>query len=294
MGRTVESVEVPTGFFADVYGRKKALVVASFWWLTAVTIYAFADSFVDFLIWEIFFAVAMSFTSGTASAFVYDSLQMLWREKEYKKLWWNALFYGTIAHGVANVIGWFIAEVDLRLTLYVSIPFFLVAVRLHGRCTSQIDKRLSSRNDTCVSCGVLWSVSFSSKESCAGYSSTHESYLRSIIRLCGSINHISNSQVSVSHISVSYLLVSKLSRRSRRNMHMLSRDGSDKSIRWLCWLCSSQWATCSCIILSSCSVFRFVSSSNLFVDLVRRSSLTISTNSQPQTFVRPYSHSSDL
>ncbi len=123
-------LEIPTGYFADVYGRKKTLIIAAATGLIAIAIYSLGHNFFQFLIAEIFFALTVSFTSGTASAFVYDTLQDLGQEKNYKKIWGNALFYGMIALALSSVLGGFIAKIDLRYTLYASIPFFALMIPL--------------------------------------------------------------------------------------------------------------------------------------------------------------------
>jgi MFS family permease len=121
-------LEVPTGYFADIYGRKKTLILASVTLALAITSYSLGHNFYQFLLAEIFFALSMSFTSGTVSAIVYDTLQEIGEEKEYKKVWGNVLFYGLIALAVSNVLGAFIAKIDLRYALYASIPFFTLMI----------------------------------------------------------------------------------------------------------------------------------------------------------------------
>jgi len=117
-------LEIPTGYFADIYGRKKTLVLASASSLIAMTVYSLGYNFFHFLIAEIFFAFSLSFTSGTITAFVYDTLKDLNKEKEYKRIWGNILFYGILAIAFANILGGFIGKINLRYTLYASLPFF--------------------------------------------------------------------------------------------------------------------------------------------------------------------------
>lgn len=121
-------LEVPTGYFADIYGRKKTLIIAAITGAIAITTYSLGHNFFQFLIAEIFFALSVSFTSGTVSALVYDTLQEIGEEKNYKKVWGNVLFYGMIALAVSNVFGGFIAKIDLRYALYASIPFFTLMI----------------------------------------------------------------------------------------------------------------------------------------------------------------------
>jgi MFS family permease len=124
------ALEVPTGYFADVQGRKKTLVFGGITGLIAITIYGLGYNFFHFLVAEIFFSLSVSFNSGTTSAFVYDTLQDLGEEKQYKKIWGNSLFYGMLALALSSVLGGFIAKIDLRYTLYASIPFFAFMIPL--------------------------------------------------------------------------------------------------------------------------------------------------------------------
>ena len=123
-------LEIPTGYFADVYGRKHTLTIAGITGLLAISIYSIGHNFNQFLIAEIFFALSISFSSGTKSAFVYDTLKELGKENQYKKLWGNLLFYGMMSLAVSSIIGGFIGKINLRYTLYASIPFFAAPVLL--------------------------------------------------------------------------------------------------------------------------------------------------------------------
>ncbi len=120
-------LEIPTGYFADAYGRKKSLLVASFFLFLAITFYSTGHNFFSFLVAEIIFAFAISFNSGAASAFIYDTLVGLNQEQEYKKIWGNSLFISMIAVGASGIFGGFIGSYELRYAMYASIPFFLMA-----------------------------------------------------------------------------------------------------------------------------------------------------------------------
>lgn len=127
---SVVVLEVPTGYFADMFGRKKALIIASIANATGIAFYSIGTNFWDFLTGEILMAVGVSFFSGTMSAFVYDTLQELGTEKSYQRIWGNISYYGMIALAVSSILGGFIAEINLRYTLFASIPFFAIAIPL--------------------------------------------------------------------------------------------------------------------------------------------------------------------
>ncbi len=125
---SVVILEIPTGYFADWYGRKKALVIASLFMLAGIIMYSTGNSFSDFLLAEIFFAFYISLMSGTISAFLFDTLQNLGREKEYQKIWGKALSYSMISVAISAIIGGFIARMGLRYTVIASIPFFTLMI----------------------------------------------------------------------------------------------------------------------------------------------------------------------
>lgn len=121
-------LEIPTGYFADICGRKMALVLSGFFFALAITIYSMGCNFLHFLLGETCFAFSASLGSGTWSAFIYDTLIDLQREKQYKRIWGNVLFFGMVALAFSNVLGGLIAKINLRSTLYASIPFFSLLI----------------------------------------------------------------------------------------------------------------------------------------------------------------------
>lgn len=90
---TIVLLEVPTGYFADVFGRRKALIYSSLFSFFGFVIYSLSYNFYQFLLAEILLAFAISLTSGADSALLYDTLKDLKKENLYKKIWGNILCY---------------------------------------------------------------------------------------------------------------------------------------------------------------------------------------------------------
>ena len=67
-------LEVPTGYFADVFGRKLSLVAGNGLAFLGLLVYCFAHEFWGFLAAELVLGLGASFTSGSDSALLYDSL----------------------------------------------------------------------------------------------------------------------------------------------------------------------------------------------------------------------------
>ena len=70
---TIALCEVPSGYIADIWGRRRAVLVGSllngFGFLSLL----WADTFVDFLIYEIILGVGLSLISGADLALLYDT-----------------------------------------------------------------------------------------------------------------------------------------------------------------------------------------------------------------------------
>lgn len=117
---------VPTGIFADIYGRKKALIIgSSFFLLGSLLIILSKPMWVFVLSWFII-GLGAAFSDGATSALLYDTLVKLKRKDEFKKIQGKALFYVHMALGISALIGAYVYTINIRL------PFVLVA------CTSLI------------------------------------------------------------------------------------------------------------------------------------------------------------
>jgi MFS family permease len=114
-------MEIPSGYVADVIGRKKSLVLTSIFYITSIIVYIFSYNFSSFLFAEILMAIGFSFLSGADSAFIYDTLKDLKQETRYKKIWGNKLFFGLTAMAIFNLIGGYIGSIDLRTTWYFTL-----------------------------------------------------------------------------------------------------------------------------------------------------------------------------
>lgn len=127
-------LEFPSGLFADMFGRRLALILAALSNLIGIVLYCFAEGFYSLLAAELFIAGFIAMQSGADSAFLFDWLKADNREDEFPRIFGNLIFYSTLIAGVAQIFGGFIAAVDLRYTIYACVPFvfaaFIAATRL--------------------------------------------------------------------------------------------------------------------------------------------------------------------
>lgn len=78
-------LEVPSGYIADVWGRKPALTFGMLFGVLGFSVYSFTGGLWFFLIAEILLGVGHSLLSGADSALLYDSLLENKQEEKYLK-----------------------------------------------------------------------------------------------------------------------------------------------------------------------------------------------------------------
>lgn len=81
----VIALEVPSGWFADVMGRKITIVIASISGIIGYTLIMTASGFWQATLGQAVIGIAVSFHSGTLSAMLYDTLFSAGREDEYRQ-----------------------------------------------------------------------------------------------------------------------------------------------------------------------------------------------------------------
>lgn len=82
---TVLLLEVPSGWFADVWGRRIAIISAGIFSLLGYGMLGLATGFWSAVASQVIIGIAVSLHSGTLSAFLYDTLLSQGREAEYRK-----------------------------------------------------------------------------------------------------------------------------------------------------------------------------------------------------------------
>lgn len=82
----VAVLEVPSGYLADLWGRKNTIVLGSALNLLAFVWLVYSDSFGDFLAYEALMAIGISLNSGADLALLYDSQKALQAERQSDSL----------------------------------------------------------------------------------------------------------------------------------------------------------------------------------------------------------------
>ncbi len=120
-------LEVPTGAFADMYGRKLSLVLSYFLFAISMVAVAFSTSFIAFACLAVVAALVNALYSGSMEALVYDSLKETGNEDQFdhvisrlEAITWVGLFVG-------SVIGGFLYTLNFRLPFLAQAVLTIIA-----------------------------------------------------------------------------------------------------------------------------------------------------------------------
>ncbi len=115
-------LEIPSGYLADVIGRRKTLILGAVFGTFGFATYSFSHGFIGFLIAEIILGFGQSCISGADSAMLYDSLLEKGQEKKYSRFEGRIISLGNIAEAAAGITGGLLAGISLR-TPYIAQSF---------------------------------------------------------------------------------------------------------------------------------------------------------------------------
>jgi MFS family permease len=120
--------EIPSGYVADVLGRKMTLVIGSILGTLGFLIYSVTGGYTGFLIAEVVLGIGQSFISGADSALLYDTLNYHGRPQDYMKYEGRHYTVGNFSEALAGVIGGAIAMFSLHLPFVLQTVIAFTAV----------------------------------------------------------------------------------------------------------------------------------------------------------------------
>ncbi|WP_136805541.1 MFS transporter [Desulfosediminicola flagellatus] len=117
---SVAFMEIPSGYMADVIGRKKSLIMGSILGTLGFVLYSVSSSFEHFLVAEIILGLGGSFISGSDSALLYDSLADMGEEQKYLQYEGRITALGNFAETFAAIGGGLIAALLSYRSVYIA------------------------------------------------------------------------------------------------------------------------------------------------------------------------------
>jgi MFS family permease len=119
--------EIPTGAFADVFGRKMSFVTSCVIFTTSFMVYASSSSFWEFALAEVLAAIAYTFMSGAFDAWLVDKLRHHGDERALAPVFARGAQLGAGAGLLAALAGAMLFDISNSLPYLVGGAFFAVA-----------------------------------------------------------------------------------------------------------------------------------------------------------------------
>lgn len=121
--------ELPSGMFADFFGRKKTLVISSVFLALSFFVLGFGSEFSTFLIASAIWALAISLQSGADIALLFDSLKCMKKTKLFPRFCGRANSLEMLTFGLSSIIGGLMAVyLDYRFLIILTAVIFATSI----------------------------------------------------------------------------------------------------------------------------------------------------------------------
>lgn len=123
--------EVPSGYIADLLGRKNTILVSSFFSAIGFSLFPLASGFYTLAVAEVILGVCVSLFSGTDTSLIYDTLNATGSKQAQIKILGKSLFYMALGEGTAALLAslciYFVSVNNLAWisAAFSWIPFFI-------------------------------------------------------------------------------------------------------------------------------------------------------------------------
>ena len=112
------TLEIPSGYLADVWGRRKCLLLGSVLFFFGYLCYSFTDTFAAFLFAELLLGVGQTLVNGADSTLLYDTTAQYKEEHLYLRYEGRITMIGNFAEAFAGIFGGLLAVYSLRFPFY--------------------------------------------------------------------------------------------------------------------------------------------------------------------------------
>lgn len=152
---TVALFEVPSGYLADLFGRKACIVFSTIFSFVGFLFFCFFSGFYYFLIAQILVGFAGSLISGSDSALIYDTLLQTNNKDDYAKIEGRNYAIGNFSEATAGIFGGFLAVSSIYLPVYVQTAFIFLSIPIAFTLVEPEIKNITSSKNSLQSIFIL-------------------------------------------------------------------------------------------------------------------------------------------
>ncbi|MBI3036377.1 MFS transporter [Candidatus Woesearchaeota archaeon] len=120
--------EIPTGYLADVKGRKFCIVLSSLCLVAGGALLLVGSNFQVFIAAMSLVGLGMALSSGADSAFVYDSLLSLGKKERFASVWGRSRFVFLGSAALASIGGGIAAKSGFQFPIILTIAAFAISL----------------------------------------------------------------------------------------------------------------------------------------------------------------------
>lgn len=120
--------EIPSGVLADVFGRKKILIVSTVMRMTGNIIMILSNNLFMVCMSIAFMALSYNFSSGSGDALAYDSLKFADMESKFEKYESNQLIIYRLCSGISTLCAGFALAIGHRIAYGTDIITGLIQI----------------------------------------------------------------------------------------------------------------------------------------------------------------------
>ncbi len=125
-GFVILLAQMPTGYIADRYTRRSALMTGSLFLVSSVSVLVVWPSFVGGLAASMLSGIGFAFLQGSSQAMIHDSLEACGRKSQYVKVMGRAQAYGLLGNIVLVSLVPMTYAINKRLPFVLGIVAFLI------------------------------------------------------------------------------------------------------------------------------------------------------------------------
>lgn len=141
-------LEVPSGSFADLVGKKRTLILGNLMFILSCTVLLLATNFVWLLIGNMVMFVGFAFVSGAKEAILYDSMIEIKQEKRYDEVLGKVNSIATFTTIISIFVGGGLFGIHPKLTFIAWMVFSSVATCILLFMSEPIsDKKLTTSQE---------------------------------------------------------------------------------------------------------------------------------------------------
>ncbi len=148
---SVALFEIPSGFIADIFGRKRTIVLSTIFTFIGFLGFSFFGGFYAFAIAQVLVGIGGSLMSGSDSAIIYDTLLETNSKTTYTKIEGKAYAIGNFSEAFAGILGGFLAIGSIYMPIYVqtfilffSIPIAFTLIEPNMRKENKLDRSFNA------------------------------------------------------------------------------------------------------------------------------------------------------